>query len=124
MTLGRFIESHQKFVDMFYTGEVYVSKKVDVYDLLDNGDDHKLMQLVESEKVQYFKAEEFKDYFISDIEHDLKRLKYILSRWEEVSVDPKLEEFIKDLAENPILQGTKKIVFTESKETASYIGER
>ena len=124
MTLRRFIESHQKFVDMFNTGEVYVSKKVDVYDLLDNGDDYKLMQLVESEKVQYFKADEFKDYFISDIEHDLKRLKYILSRWEEVMVDPKLEEFVKDLAENPILKDTKKIVFTESKETASYIGER
>lgn len=124
MTLSRFIESHQKFVDMFNTGEIYVSKKVDVYDLLDNGDDYKLMQLVESEKVQYFKAEEFKDYFISDIEHDLKRLQYILSRWEEVTVDPKLEEFVKDLAENPILKDTKKIVFTESKETASYIGER
>jgi superfamily II DNA/RNA helicase len=39
-------------------------------------------------------------------------------------VDPKLEEFVKDLAENPILKDTKKIVFTESKETASYIGER
>lgn len=124
MTLRRFIESHQKFVDMYNTGEVYVSKKVDVYDLLDNGDDYKLMQFVESEKVQYFKAEEFKDYFISDIEHDLKRLQYILSRWEEVTVDPKLEEFVKDLAENPILKDTKKIVFTESKETASYIGER
>ena len=124
MTLSRFIESHQKFVDMFNTGEVYVSKKVDVYDLLDNGDDHKLMQLVESEKVQYFKAEEFKQFFITDIEHDLGRLRYILSRWEEVMVDPKLEEFVKDLAENPILKDTKKIVFTESKETASYIGER
>lgn len=124
MTLGRYIESHRKFVNMFKSGEVYVSKKVDVYDLLDNGDDYKLMQLVESEKVQYFKAEEFKGYFISDVEHDLKRLEYILSRWEEVTVDPKLEEFIKDLAEKPILQGNKKIVFTESKETASYIGER
>lgn len=124
MTLRRFIESHQKFIDMFNTGEVYVSKKVDVYDLLDNGDDYKLMQLVESEKVQYFKAEEFKQFFITDIEHDLGRLRYILSRWEEVMIDPKLEEFVKDLAENPILKDTKKIVFTESKETASYIGER
>ena len=124
MTLTRFIESHKKFVDMFYGGEVYVSKKVDVYDLLDNGDDYKLMQLVESEKVQYFKAEEFKDDFITDIEHDLELLKYILSRWEEVTVDPKLEEFVRDLAKNPIFKETKKIIFTESKETAFYIGER
>lgn len=123
MTLSRFIESHQKFVDMYRTGEVYVSKKVDVYELLDNGDDFKLMQLVENEKVQYFKAQDFKDYFITDVEHDLKRLEYILSRWEEVTVDPKLEEFISDLAKNEILKDTKKIVFTESKETANYIGE-
>ena len=124
MTLGRFIESHRKFVNMFKSGEVYVSKKVDVYDLLDNGDDYKLMQLVENEKVQYFKSEEFNDDFIKNIEYDLKLLEYILSLWENVTVDPKLEEFIKDLAENPILQGTKKIVFTESKETASYVGDR
>ncbi len=124
MTLSRFIQSHQNFVNMYNSGEIYISKKVDVYDLLDNGDDFKLMQLVESEKVQYFKASEFKDNFLKEIEKDLCNLKRILALWEDVKVDPKLEEFIKDLAGNEIFKGTKKIVFTESKETAAYIGER
>ena len=46
-TLGRFAESYEKFIDMYEKGEVYISKKVDVYDLLDNGDDEKLINLKE-----------------------------------------------------------------------------
>ena len=123
MTLGRFIESHQKFIEMFKSGEIYISKKVDVYDLLDNGDDNKLLQLVESEKVQYFKSEEFNAFYLPSIEKDLGLLKYIYELWADVKVDPKLEEFKRELRENTILQGTKKIIFTESKETAQYIGK-
>ena len=123
-TLGRFIESHRKFIGMFQSGEVYVSKKVDVYDLLDNGDDYKLMQLVESEKVQYFKSDDFTAFYLPSIEKDLGLLEYIYNLWAGVTSDPKLEEFVRELKTNPILIGTKKIIFTESKETAGYIGEK
>lgn len=41
---------------MYDAGEVYISKKVDVYDLLDSGDDDKLMKLVEEETVMHFKS--------------------------------------------------------------------
>ena len=49
-TLGRFEDSYEKFIAMYHSGEVYISKKVDVYDMLDNGDDEKLMKLVEDKK--------------------------------------------------------------------------
>lgn len=123
MTLSRFIQSHEKFLEMFKSGEIYISKKVDVYDLLDNGDDNKLLQLVESEKVQYFKSEEFNALYLPSIEKDLALLKYVYDLWTEVTIDPKLEEFKRELRANTILQGTKKIIFTESKETAQYIGK-
>lgn len=123
MTLSRFIQSHEKFIKMFKSGEIYISKKVDIYDLLDNGDDNKLLQLVESEKVQYFKSEEFNALYLPSIEKDLALLKYIYDLWAEVTIDPKLQEFKRELRENSILQGTKKIIFTESKETAQYIGK-
>lgn len=123
MTLSRFIQSHEKFIEMFKSGEIYISKKVNVYDLLDNGDDNKLLQLVESEKVQRFKSEEFNNLYLPSIEKDLALLRYVYDLWEEVTVDPKLEEFKLELRENSILQGTKKIIFTESKETAQYIGK-
>ena len=123
-TLGRFIESHKKFIEMFKGGEVYVSKKVDVYDLLDNDDDYKLMQLVENNKVQYFKSEDFNAFFLPSIEKDIALLEYIYDLWADVTSDPKIEEFIRELKDKPILQGNKKIIFTESKETANYIGEK
>ena len=37
-TLSRFQESYEKFIKMYEAGEVYISKKVYVYDLLDSGD--------------------------------------------------------------------------------------
>lgn len=41
--------------------------------------------------------------------------------WTNISFDPKLEQFKKELNENKKLVGNKKIIFTESKETAEYL---
>ena len=52
MTLSRFIESYERFIDMYNRiGEVWISKKVDVYDLLDSGDIEKLMQMAVKENL-------------------------------------------------------------------------
>lgn len=48
-TRERFIESYTKFIAMAKTGKVYISKKVNVYDLLDGGDEKKLMYLIEQQ---------------------------------------------------------------------------
>ena len=44
-TLGRFIESYEQFINMYEGGKVYISKKVNVYDLLDDGNDNGLKKL-------------------------------------------------------------------------------
>lgn len=120
-TLRRFEESYEKFIEMYHRGEVYISKKVDVYDMLDNGDDAKLMGLVEDEVVMHFKADEFDPKFIKDLEWDLAKLRYLMDLWKSISEDSKLEQFKVELAENKKLIGNKKIIFTESKETAEYL---
>lgn len=120
-TLGRFLASYEKFIDMYEQGEVYISKKVDVYDLLDSGDDDKLMELVEAETVMHFKSEEFTDKFINDLKWDLAKLQYLDNMWKNISDDPKLLQFKEELKSNKKLIGNKKIVFTESKETAEYL---
>ena len=124
MTLSRFIESYERFIQMCEQGEVFISKKVNIYDLLDNGDDEKLMELVESGEVQHFSINEFKPIFIPSLKRDLSLLKQLKVDWDYIKSDPKAEQFEKELKENPILRGKKIIVFTESKETAVYIGER
>lgn len=123
MTLGRFIESYQQFINMSKSGDIYISKKVNVYDLLDSGDDEKLIRLVDDERVQYFKLDDFNDYFMPSLERDLAILKSLKTMWSKITIDPKLEQFIRELKTNKILQGNKFIIFTESKETAGYLGE-
>jgi len=120
-TLRRFEESYIKFINMYNQGEVYISKKVDVYDLLDSGDDDKLMELVEAEAVMHFQSEDFDVKYIKDLERDLANLKYLSELWKRITYDPKLEQFKTELSTNKKLSGSKKIVFTESKETAEYL---
>ena len=79
---------------MYDAGEVYISKKVDVYDLLDSGDDDKLMKLVEEETVMHFKSTDFTEQFIKDLKWDLAKLKYLTDMWTNISFDPKLEQFV------------------------------
>lgn len=123
MTLDRFIMSYELFINMVKNGQVYISKKINVYDLLDSGDDTRLMKLVDEEKVSHFTTDEFNQFFISHLEEDLLMLKYLKDEWAKISVDPKVEQFKKELKSNPKLKGNKLIIFTESKETAKYLGE-
>ena len=123
MTLGRFIESYEKFIDMVKTGEVYISKKVNVYDLLDDGNLDKLMYLIEQNDVMKFQSTEFEPRFIKELEEDLAQLRYLETIWSFVKDDPKLDEFKRNLKTNKVIRGKKIIVFTESKETAEYLYE-
>ena len=66
MSLDRFIESYEKFIVMVKTGEVYISKKIDVYDLLDDGNLEKLMYFIEQNDVMKFKSTEFEPRFIKE----------------------------------------------------------
>ncbi len=124
MTLARFIESYERFIDMIKrTDEVWISKKVDVYDLLDSGETEKLLRMVEEGEGFYFKKSEFKPNFIVDLNKDLSKLRLLRDMWDSVQGDPKLEAFCKELESNPKLLGNKKIIFTESRETAEYLEE-
>ncbi len=124
LTLGRFVSSYEKFIDMYNNGEVYISKKVDVYDLLDDDDDERLMNLIETEDVMHFYSSDFRSNFIIDLERDLQKLCYLQKLWQSVKTDPKLIEFENELKNDNVLARAKKIVFTESKETAQYLADK
>ena len=122
MTLSRFIDSYQRFIDMLNNvGEVWISKKVNVYDLLDAGEIDQLMKMVEEENGYHFKKSDFKSSFIIDLNKDLSKLKYLRDLWESITIDPKFDTFVDELENNKKLLGNKKIIFTESKETAEYL---
>jgi len=121
-TLNRFILSYQKFIDMCESGEVYISKKVDVYDLLDNGDDEKLLELVEEDLVQHFTLTAFKNELLMDLNSDLILLQKLANEWANIEEDPKKKQFLIELSDKNVFKKYKMIIFTESKETAEYVG--
>lgn len=120
-TLDRFAESYENFIKMAKSGKVYISKKVNVYDLLDDGDIRKLMYYIEQDDVMEFETKEFSSQFFRDLEADLAQLKSLQFIWSLITTDPKLEEFRRNLTSNEIMKGKKAIIFTESKETAEYL---
>lgn len=120
-TLDRFIESYENFISMYKSGVVYVSKKYNVYDLMNNGEEEKLDFIVDKEDAFKFKSDEFNSIFIEDLEFDLSNLKRIRRMWDPIENDPKLDKFIDDLKNNKLLKKSKILIFTESKETAEYL---
>ena len=122
-TLERFIESYEKFIEMSKTGKIYISKKVNVYDLLDDGNTQKLMYLIEQQDVMEFETKEFSSQFFRDLQADLAQLKSMQFIWSLIGNDPKLDEFKENLTTNPKMKDKKVIVFTESTETAKYLYE-
>lgn len=120
-TLGRFIESYERFIAMYESGTVYISNDIDVYDLLDNGDTCKLFDLIAKNEVMKFSSDEFESSLLKDLRYDLNQLRYLQSLWEDIDLDPKLLQFKHELTEDSLLVDKKVIVFTESKETADYL---
>lgn len=122
-SIDRFIQSYQNFIDMFESGTIYISKKVDVYDLLKNDDINKLEKLIAEDKASKYNSKDFKKDFKTKLEFDLQILKSIQQLWKDVDTDPKLEQFIKEIKKTKALKKNKLVVFTESKETGDYIYE-
>ncbi len=125
-TIDRFINSHERFIDAYDKGKVYLSKKHvnKILEHLDNGDFDSIQELVDNEKAKEYVSGDFNKDFISDLKSDLETLKEIQLLWKDINYDPKLEEFERRLSKDKILQKSKIIVFTESRETAEYLEEK
>lgn len=122
-TLNRFVESYEAFIDMYNSGTIYISKKYNIYDLMNNGEEYKLALIVEKQDAFKFEADMFTKEFIEDLEFDLANLKRVKRMWEPVKYDPKLEKFLDNLKTNKLLKTNKILIFSESKETAEYLAE-
>lgn len=122
-SVDRFITSYEKFIQMYQGGTVYISKKVDVYDLIESDNIEKLEDFVDDEKAQKYDAKDFTKEFVDKLLFDLEILREVKQLWEKVDIDPKLEQFIYNLKNIPALSKNKLVIFTESKETGDYLYE-
>ena len=122
-SIRRFIESYERFIDMYNNGTVYISKDIDVYDLLDNDDIDTLEKYVGEERAAKYASEDFNESFSNDLHYDLELLQQIEKLWADVDDDPKLDAFMKQLKTDSALK-KRLVVFTESKETGDYLFEK
>jgi len=120
-TLRRFIESYEKFIQMFDDGTIYISKQVDVYDLLEHDNADELMRLVEAERVNRYLSKDFVAEFHNHLLFDLELLREIQVLWQDITDDPKLNQFTTELRQHSLLKNKQVIIFTESSETAEYL---
>jgi superfamily II DNA/RNA helicase len=63
-------------------------------------------------------------FVLKDISEDLKTLQKIQDLWKDIDFDPKLESFLEKIKSDKVLTKNKLIIFTESKETATYLQEK
>lgn len=122
-SIRRFIESYGRFIAMFESGTIYISKVIDVYDLLENDDFEALDHLIEEDKAQKYSSDDFQKGFIEDLRSDLQTLQNIEALWEKVDEDPKIDIFIHQLETDPDLKDRRLVVFTESRETGEYLSD-
>ena len=122
-TLGRFILSYEKFLKMYDGGTVWISKQVDVFDLLDEDNEEKLLEYVEAGKAEKYASEDFVPEYREKLVQDMEILEQINGLWANVNDDPKIEKFIEELKQNSVLSNQKVLVFSESKETVEYLQE-
>ncbi|MEG1965195.1 MAG: helicase-related protein [Oscillospiraceae bacterium] len=126
MTLSRMINSYEKYIEMYNSGYIYISKDVDVFDYIDSDDTAKLDQMLNSnsdKKVEKFAVESFEENFLINLKGDIELLKETYSSWLQVDTDFKKQKFIKTLDENELLKNSKLVIFTESKETGDDLFE-
>jgi superfamily II DNA or RNA helicase/HKD family nuclease len=122
-TIDRFIASYESFIDQYDKGSVYVSKEYSnkIFELLDDGEDERVQELIDQSKANKYAAKDFEKTFRQDLAHDLDLLRKIKSLWADIKRDPKLLKFLEMLTKRAVLKDNKLIVFTESKETADFL---
>lgn len=123
LSIERFIHSYERFIEEFRKGHVFISKKHTnkIFEWLDDDNPEAIQDLIDNDKAEKLNAGDFSEKFIKDLENDLQILKEIHLLWQRVRRDPKWEKFKQVLTSKAELKSNKIVIFTESKETATYL---
>ena len=126
MSVDRFIGYYDVFIREYEKGNVYLSKKHmnKIFELLEQDDLGRIESLLDDDKAQRFSSSDFRAEFYDDLRQDLAILQELKRLWDSVDGDPKREQFVKRLADDPVLRDQKVIIFTEAKETADYLADK
>ncbi|MFW6248468.1 MAG: helicase-related protein, partial [Bacteroidota bacterium] len=130
MSLERFMMATKAMVAMFENGKIYIAPNLPVSEMINQGKEEELETLLiemalDDPTIEICEPDDFEHPFLPGLKNDYELLKLLDEKWQKVTDDPKLEMFIKYLKEtllsNKINPKSKLVVFSESKETTSYL---
>lgn len=132
-SLLRFTEATKAMVTMFDNGKIYIAPNLPVSEFINDGREEELLDLVlqkaqDDPTIEICEPNDFEESFVKGLKKDYEILKSLSAEWNKVEEDPKLDEFVGyinnrlfDKKKNP---EQKLVVFSESKETTSYLEEK
>lgn len=130
-SLSNLLESTERMIEMFENDKVYIVPDGDINKMLDKGFsteeiENEIKRLnEENPKNNIFGADDFEQYFIESLIKDQKHLSELVTLWDEIDYDPKLEKFLTNLNKQFLNKRTnlenKLVIFSESKDTVDYI---
>jgi len=129
-SLSRFSDATNAMVQMFDNDRIYIAPNYGVNDYIIEGREEELIALLTDiadtdPTIEVCTSADFEPGFITGLKNDKALLDELLSDWKKITQDPKLDEFKRYL--NTILFDKtinieqKLIVFSESKETTTYL---
>lgn len=129
-SLNRFSAATNAMVTMFDNDRIYIAPNYGVSDYINEGREEELITLLTEladtdPTIEICNADDFEPGFITSLKNDKVLLDELVMDWANVLQDPKLDVFIdylkNKLFDKAINKDEKLVVFSESKETTTYL---
>lgn len=129
-SLSRFTIATGAMIKMFEKKVIFIAPNLNVTEYIVENKEEELLQkildLKESDpSIEICTPDDFQQGFIEGLKRDYEILVDLDNRWKNVTEDPKLDEFFRrlnnELLNKEINPQAKLVIFSESKETTSYL---
>lgn len=133
MSLKRFLSATKAMVKMFENDKIYIAPNLEVSKFIIEDREDELIELINNSiekdlSITICNSTNFKPEFFEGLKNDNAKLKELCNKWDKITIDPKLDKFVYEL-KNHLFDPqnnleSKLVVFSESKETTSYLKEK
>ncbi len=129
-SLRRYYNANKVMLDMFEKGTIYIAPNLNVNELLMADKEDELIHRIDEARytdptIEICTLDDFDPEFLKILKQDGEILEELVTAWNKVIQDPKLDEFIRvlndELFDKGINHEGKLVVFSESKETTEYL---
>jgi superfamily II DNA/RNA helicase len=131
-SLNRFYDATNAMVQMFDNDRIYIAPNYGVNEYINEDREEELIKILTDladtdPTVEICTADDFEPGFITGLKNDKALLDELVKEWADITQDPKLDVFkeylSKRLFDKSINKEEKLVVFSESKETTTYLKE-